>query len=271
MSLIIKESQLFDDKKEIKLNTIRSVERAFKVLRYICESSTPSGLSQISRGVDLDKTTTWRLLATLEKENLVQQDSVSKKYIPGANISNLSNTWRSDVRKVARPYLEELVHETGETVCLIVAKGLERLCIEVLQKNKTSKTSQTIGYRAPIYKGASGRVLMAYRPIEEVEKILDKTGLEKSTPQSVTNRDVYIRELEKTRERGFAATSGDLMLGLSAVSSPIFDKQKELASALVVKGSQARMPNSIISKMSESVLTTASAISEELGVDKRIH
>ena len=112
---------------------------------------------------------------------------------------------------------------------------------------------------------------MAYRPIEEVEKILDETGLEQSTPQSITDRDVYMSELEKTRARGFAATSGDLMLGLSAVSSPIFDKQKELASALVVKGSQARMPNSIISKMSESVLTTASAISEELGVDKRIH
>ena len=71
MSLIIKESKFFDDKKEIKLNTIRSVERAFKVLRYICESSAPLGLSQISRGVDLDKTSTWRLLVTLEKENMV--------------------------------------------------------------------------------------------------------------------------------------------------------------------------------------------------------
>ena len=253
------------------MNTIRSVQRAIKVLKYVCNNSTPVGLSQISRGVKLDKTTTWRLLITLEKENMVQQDPVSKKYIPSANISNLSNTWRSDVRQIARPYLEELLHETGETVCLIVAVGLERLCIEVLQADQKLSAIQTIGYRAPIYKGASGRVLLAYRPIEEGEKILDKTGLEQSTPQSVTNREIYIRELEKTRERGFAATSGDLLMGLSAVSAPIFDKQKELASALVVKGSQARMPNSIISKMSESVLTTASAISEELGVNKRIH
>ena len=250
------------------MNTIRSVERAIKVLLYICENSIPAGLSQISRGVELDKTTTWRLLATLEKENMVQQDPVTKKYIPGANISNLFNTWRSDVRKVARPYLEELVHETGETVCLIVAIGLERLCIEVLQGDQKLSCVQTIGYRAPIYKGASGRVLMAYRPIEEVEKILDKTGVEQSTPQSVTNREVYIRELEKTRERGFAATSGDLLLGLSAISSPIFDNQKDLASALVVKGSQARMSDSIISKMSESVLTTANAISAKLGANK---
>ena len=253
------------------MNTIRSVQRAIKVLKYVCNNSTPVGLSQISRGVKLDKTTTWRLLITLEKENMVQQDPVSKKYIPAANISNLSNTWRSDVRQIARPYLEELLNETGETVCLIVAIGLERLCIEVLRADKNINAGQNIGYRAPIYKGASGRVLMAYRPIEEVEKILDETGLEQSTPQSITDRDIYMSELEKTRARGFAATSGDLMLGLSAVSSPIFDKQKELASALVVKGSQARMPNSIISKMSESVLTTASAISEELGVDKRIH
>ena len=253
------------------MNTIRSVQRAIKVLKYVCNNSTPVGLSQISRGVKLDKTTTWRLLVTLEKENMVQQDPVTKKYIPAANISNLSNTWRSDVRQIARPYLEELLHETGETVCLIVAIGLERLCIEALGADKNINYGQNIGYRAPIYKGASGRVLMAYRPIEEVEKILDETGLEQSTPQSITDRDIYMSELEKTRARGFAATSGDLMLGLSAVSSPIFDKQKELASALVVKGSQARMPNSIISKMSESVLTTASAISEELGVDKRIH
>ena len=241
------------------------------MLLYICQNSVPAGLSEISRGVELDKTTTWRLLATLEKENMVQQDPLTKKYIPGTNISNLSNTWRSDVRKVARPYLEELLHKTGETVCLIVAEGLERLCIEVLQADQKLSAIQTIGYRAPIYKGASGRVLLAYRPIEEVEKILDKTGLEQSTPQSVTDREVYMSELEKTRARGFATTCGDLMLGLSAVSSPIFDKQKDLASALVVKGSQARMPNSIISKMSERVLTTASAISVELGVDKRIH
>ena len=250
------------------MNTIRSVERAIKVLLYICQNSVPAGLSQISRGVELDKTTTWRLLATLEKENMVQQDPVTKKYIPGANISNLFNTWRSDVRKVARPYLEGLLHETGETVCLIVAVGLERLCIEVLQADQKLSAIQAIGYRAPIYKGASGRVLLAYRPVEEVEKILDKTGLEQSTPQSVTNREIYIRELEKTRERGFAATSGDLLMGLSAVSAPIFDKQKELASALVVKGSQARMSNSIISKVSESVLTTANAISTRLGSNK---
>ena len=250
------------------MNTIRSVERAIKVLLYICQNSVPAGLSQISRGVELDKTTTWRLLATLEKENMVQQDPVTKKYIPGANISNLFNTWRSDVRKVARPYLEGLLHETGETVCLIVAVGLERLCIEVLQADQKLSAIQAIGYRAPIYKGASGRVLLAYRPIEEVKKILDKTGLEQSTPQSVTNREIYIRELEKTRERGFAATSGDLLMGLSAVSAPIFDKQKELASALVVKGSQARMSNSIISKVSESVLTTANAISTRLGSNK---
>ena len=207
------------------------------MLLYICQNSVPAGLSEISRGVELDKTTTWRLLATLEKENMVQQDPLTKKYIPGANISNLFNTWRSDVRKVARPYLEGLLHETGETVCLIVAVGLERLCIEVLQADQKLSAIQAIGYRAPIYKGASGRVLLAYRPVEEVEKILDKTGLEQSTPQSVTNREIYIRELEKTRERGFAATSGDLLIGLSAVSAPIFDKQNDLASALVVKGS----------------------------------
>ena len=109
---------------------------------------------------------------------------------------------------------------------------------------------------------------MAYRPIEEVEKILDKTGLEQSTPQSVTNRRVYLSELEKTRERGFAATSGDLLLGLSAVSSPIFDNQKDLVSALVVKASQARMSNSIMSKMSQNVLTTANTISEKLGANR---
>ena len=238
------------------------------MLRYICENSVPAGLSQISRGVELDKTTTWRLLATLEKENMVQQDPVTKAYIPGANISNLSSTWRCDVRKVARPYLEELLQKTGETVCLIVAKGLERICIEVLPSDREHGIVQTIGNKAPIYKGASGRVLMAYRPIEEVKKILDKTGLEQSTPQSVTNREVYIRELEKTRERGFAATSGDLLAGLSAISSPIFDKQKDLASALVVKDFQARMSNPIISKMSESVLMTANAISAKMGANK---
>ena len=127
------------------MTTIRSVERAIKVLLYVCENSVPAGLSQISRAVGLDKTTTWRLLATLEKENMLQQDPVTKKYIPGANISNLSNTWRSDVRKVARPFLEELLDETGETICLIVAIGLERLCIEALQADKKCSAMQTIG------------------------------------------------------------------------------------------------------------------------------
>ena len=51
----------------MRLNTIRSVQRAIKVLKYVCNNSTPAGLSQISRGVKLDKTTTWRLLITLEK------------------------------------------------------------------------------------------------------------------------------------------------------------------------------------------------------------
>ena len=92
---------------------LQTVERAIKVLHYVCEIETPMGLTEISQAFDLDKATTLRLLSTLVAGDLLKQDATTRVYYPGPGILRL-NYWH-DIRSVCRPYMNSLLERFDET------------------------------------------------------------------------------------------------------------------------------------------------------------
>ena len=177
------------------MKSVRSVERAISILFLVCQSDSPLGLSDISRSIGLDKATALRLLNTLGNSKLVQQDASTRRYIPGSNISRLYSFWRSDIRNVSRPYLEKLLQKVEETICLITPRGLERVCIEALQPDRELRIVAAVGRANPIYAGASGRVLLAYRPPEEITRILEQNPLMPITGTTETDHKAYLKQL----------------------------------------------------------------------------
>ena len=152
------------------MKTNRSVERGLSVLLYVCQSETPLGLTEISRGTGLDKATTQRFLSTLVNADMIRVEEGTRRYLQGPGIYNF---WPSEIRKLCRPHLQLLLNKVQETTCLIVPRGKKRVCLDAIEPDRELRIVAPIGRQLPIYLGASGRIFMAFKPVEQVEAILD--------------------------------------------------------------------------------------------------
>ena len=243
------------------MKTNRSVERAMSVLMYVCQGDSPVGLTDISRGAGLDKATTLRLLTTLANIDLVRQLSDDRNYVPGGGIYNF---WPNEVRKICRPHMQALLEQTQETICLIVPRGKQRVCIDVIEPDRELRIVAPVGRAVPVYAGASGRVFMAQKTDAQVKEILGESELTAITAKSVTDRDIYCEQLVDVRASGCAHSVDEVTLDTSAIAAPVFDGIGNTVAAVVVRGPGSRMGQDIVASFIPAVKACAAAISEDL-------
>ena len=190
---------------------------------------------------------------------------MSRRYIPGSNISKLYSAWRSDIRNIAKPYLEILQRKTEETVCLVCPRGMERVNIEVLRSTHELAVVPIIGSAVPIYSGASGRVFLAYLPEVECARIIRETRLEPLTALSVSDTVLFMKDLEKVRTKGYAQTTAEVTPNSSSVAGPIFNSAGEIVATIVVRGPDSRMTDQRGLEIAPLIVEVARQISAELG------
>ncbi len=243
------------------MKTNRSVERAMSVLMYVCQGDSPMGLTDISRGAGLDKATTLRLLNTLANIDLVRQRSDDRNYVPGGGIYNF---WPNEIRKICRPHMQTLLARTQETICLIVPRGKQRVCIDVIEPDRELRIVAPVGRAVPVYAGAAGRVFMAQKSDAQVKELLSESELTAITAKSVTGRDIYCQQLHDVRMNGCAHSVDEVTLDTSAIAAPVFDGLNNTVAAVVVRGPGSRMKQEIVASFIPEVKACAAAISEDL-------
>ena len=243
------------------MKTNRSVERAMSALMTVCQSESPIGLTEISSGVGLDKATTLRLLNTLANDDFVCQQAENRSYVAGSGIYNF---WPNEIRKTCRPHLQTLLDDTQETICLIAPRGNERVCLDVIEPDRELRIVAPIGRAVPIYAGAAGRVLMAHKSEQQVNKILAECELKAYTIKSVTDRKLYCDQLTEVREQGYAYNVDEVTLDTSAIAVPIFDAQQNVIAAIAVRAPGTRMTKKTVTTIVPKMLACAEIITSEL-------
>lgn len=219
------------------------------------------GLTDISRGAGLDKATTLRLLHTLANVDLVRQRADDRNYVPGGGIYNF---WPNEVRKICRPHLQTLLDQTQETVCLIVPRGRQRVCIDVFEPDRELRIVAPVGRAVAVHAGAAGRVFMAQKTDAQVKEILSECELTALTDKSVTDPDLYCQQLDEVRTNGCAYSVDEVELDTSAIAAPIFDGLGNTVAAVVVRGPGTRMRQDTIAGVIPKVKACAVAIGEDL-------
>ncbi|MGA9172417.1 MAG: IclR family transcriptional regulator [Thermoactinomyces sp.] len=222
---------------EAKKATVRAAERALDILLCFVDASQ-LGLMEIAERTGLNKSTVFRLLATLEAKGFIKRDPQSEKYRLGFRVWELSaNLDQSDDPAVLfLPEMERLRDDLDETVSLYVRDGKERVRIQAVESRQAIRRVAPIGARMPLAVGASSKVLMAYTDEEAVSELLCSSDW----PVNL-DRDQYRRQLERIREDGFAISVEEREAGTAAVSVPVFSKRGELVAALAVSGPVSRM------------------------------
>jgi len=251
-----------DEDKTVK--TVRSVERTLRILFCIAGARHPMSLSEIGAEVEIDKATTMRLLNTLETFRLVKRDPGSRKYSIGSAAWQLTSAYQSDFRLAAEPHLQALKETTGESASLVVERGLERVVVTSVEATHELRVVPTSNSVVPVYAGASGRVLMAFMPDEQRDRIISITGLKPVNARGLTDRQSYLASLDKVRANGYAVSLGDVTLGTVAVAAPVFDQNRRIRAVVSLRGPEARMTPDRIDALAKLVVEAADRIGGDL-------
>lgn len=225
-------------------------------------------LADLAAAAGLNKSTTFRLLTALESEGMVARYQDGEQYVLGPEIVVMGGRALrgNDLRRIARPALEEMAAATGETATLEILAGGDILIIdEVVGEHLTSST-QSLGTRWPVYATSTGLAILAHLPPERVERLLSRP-LRPFTPQTIISVAVLRDELAAVRRRGYAINDEALETGLRVVGAPLFNFEGQPLAAVSLGAPTVRFTPERIPSWGALVCQTAARLSRQMGYE----
>jgi DNA-binding IclR family transcriptional regulator len=247
-------------------NAVRSVDRAAALLLALGESRGEAGVTELARRLGLHKSTASRLLATLEKRGLVEQDEETGKYRLGLVVIRLAERAEQtlDLRSIAMPELERLARVTHETTGLGVLDGDLLLTVAQADGPNLVAMGDWTGRGVPLHSVAAGKVLLSAFPEREVVRLV-RRGLDRFTDRTITQLEPLLEELVRVRRRGYATAFGEYDAGLNAVAAPVHDARGAVVAAVDAWGPAFRVTPRRVPELVQHVRESAAAISVRLG------
>jgi DNA-binding IclR family transcriptional regulator len=237
---------------------VQSVQRAAALLQAIADSPEPQTAPDLAARCDLNRSTAWRILATLEDEGLVDRDPATKRYSIGHALARLAAADAEALPRAARPHLEELSRQTGETVSLAVPRGLQLVYVEQVQAPHVM-AADWLGRAVPLHATSTGKALLAWLPEEELEAALAQP-LAGFTDTTITDGGRLRDELRRVRRRGYAVSRGELEAALWGVSAPLLDRRRRATAVVSVWGAEARLRAKGLDELGAATVAAAAAI-----------
>jgi len=246
---------------------INSISRGAEVL--ISMSDGLDRVSDISKRIGLSKSTVHRLLKSLEKSGFTVQDSLTHRYLLGPLILNLSSKPIVTHQYLVMCAIEEMRRLRDlrrETVVLHVRVGMERICLEELQSLEDIKYTAGRGVTAPIHTGSAGKVLLAELEEDELHLLLNHLKMVRIGPDTITDREVLLHELEIVRKQGYATSHHERLPDAASISVPV--KGYPCPVALSVLGPDNRFSQKAMSDVLEEMRESAAGISLNLAASR---
>jgi len=249
-------------------NLVLSLAKGFKVLESFTASCPEQTQSEIARKTGLDNATVFRILNTLVELGYVRKVENSRLYRLTMKPLDLgfSAIARTDLRGLAQPELRQLVGSVREVANLGVLDGADVVFIERLQlAGLRLSVDIHIGSRIPASCTAIGHAILAFRPDQEVERILADYERSKVNLPSPMSLPQIRQKLADTRVNGYALADSTFIAGLRILAAPILGSDGDAIAAISVAAPAIRMPlTEFVRLTADPVMQAAARINKGL-------
>jgi IclR family acetate operon transcriptional repressor len=219
------------------------VGHAIRTIETFDDGETQLSLQEISHRSRVSKSSTFRILHTLEGLGYIRRHPDTRKYHLGLRILEIANRLRSsrNVMQVARPYMRELQSRFLETINLAVWQGKDVVYVEIMDSAHPFRMTAEVGSRAPFHATAVGKAIASTLPKHSLRALLAGERLQRYTENTITSRSALEKVLATVRKRGYALDSEEIEPGASCVAVPIFSGEEHAAYALSISGPTHRI------------------------------
>lgn len=211
------------------------LDRAFALLAAFEDDDEWLGLADLCHRTGLPKSTVHRLSATLIHLGVMTRGASG--YGLGRRLFELGCRVSSErrLRELAIPFMEDLYETTHETVHLAVLDGTDVLYVEKLHGRKAHAVPSAIGGRVPAPCTGLGKAMLAFSGRDQATSLLQR-GLPRRSQYSITDGNVFWKQLQEIRRAGIAFDREEAVLGVVCAAAPILDRQGRAVGAISVSG-----------------------------------
>lgn len=254
--------------KDAEPHLVPAVHRAILILNSFRGGEGSFGVSDLSRRLDLNKSTVYGILNTLAHHRFLDREESTKKYRLGPALLDLGSLVgaRLSVREVAHPYLIRLAERFRTTVLLAsyVPDG-RVLIVDSETPELDFKISASVGSRISHWASPFGKLFHAAMAPAALAELLDRHPMTPHTSCTTVDPAAYLDLLAQVRRQGFATDDEEFLHGIRGVGVPVNDQEGRVVAALVVLGFCRIMDERMIASLKEALPESGRRISRRLG------
>lgn len=255
---------------------VQSVDRALRLLWGV-HKRPGATLSELAASAGLIPSTTLRLLATLERHELVERDAATRGYRvgPGAIVlAGVVNAAHEHIRETLEPRLRTLAHAAREQAAIGALEGNSYRHIAVV--DGATSAGEDVILRPPgtrrhpnLNATAIGKVLLAHARPELAEELISQLTFERTASRTITDAGQLRRQLELVRRNRYATSVDENTDQVRGIAAPIRDGTGDVVAALSVNGPTTRLPRSRLRELLPLLRQGAEDCSALLGWTRR--
>ncbi|MEM7438514.1 MAG: IclR family transcriptional regulator [Pseudomonadota bacterium] len=217
-----------------------TVGKALQVLDLVAELGRPVRFSELLELSEFPKASLYRFLQTLTNQGMLAYDPVGQTYTPGLRLVRLAHAaWRStSLAPIARPFIDKLAQETGETVHLAQMDGGQVLYVDKRNAAAPVEMFSSAGKIGPGYCTGVGKAIMAHLPLADQDRAISQQAFLRYTDSTLTTARALRADLEDVRAAGVAFDREEHEPGIICIAAPIMSGNRAIGGLSVTSTTQ---------------------------------
>lgn len=242
-----------------------TVGKALGVLDRVAAFGRPVRFSEVQAASDLPKATLYRLLQTLTSQGMLGYDPDRQTYALGVRLVRLAHAaWRqASLAPVARPHVDALSREAGETVHLAELDAGQVLYVDKRNAAEPVEMFSSAGKVGPAYCTGVGKAMLAFLPEDDLARVIAQQAFHRYTPKTLDSAAALREDLARIRARGHAFDDEEHEPGIICVAVPILSRYGRVLGALSVTSTTARKSLGALDALAPRLKRAAADIADE--------
>jgi IclR family transcriptional regulator, KDG regulon repressor len=246
------------------MSEIQSLARGLIILQLLGESSDGVTITELAEQLGVDKGTASRLVSTLAGFGYVERNEDTRRYHLGSQVVSLSRKvlTRMPLREVAKPFLRQLMEQTGECAHLAIHAQGKALYIDQVESPASLRVNAQVGTMNPLHCTALGKILLAFGGAEL------PASLEQYTQNTIIDYEKLATHLEQVRKSGYATDNEEFDIGVRCIAVPIFDFRGKIIGAMGISGPSSRLTLERLEKMKNVLMETGRQATQKMAFSR---
>jgi len=243
--------------------------RTMLILEIVGNSDSPLSPTEINDRLGLPKQTVHRLCATLVEEGFLVYEPSGKRLRPARRLRLMASgiLFASRIHVARRQILEDISRQVRETVNFVVPEDTGMSYIDRVETDWAFRVQLPIGTNVPFHCTASGKTFLAGLSKKTRKKMVSALQLKQMTPNTITDPDKLLAELEIIARQGYAIDAEEFMEGMVAISVPVMDSRGRFMAAVAFHGPTIRLTTDTLIARKSLMTEAASKLSAVLADD----